>query len=127
MSSEQQLPDAMDIHGTLPLWVSIDHVFINLHCKYETSAAVQKKETVNKDMQQWLWAFLRPNWPLCLVSGGLPLSNHVKSLNPWHDLILWEHYLELNGSPALKHAHITNVYPTHSMYGLESINLHPFG
>lgn len=61
MSSEQQLPDAMDIHGTLPLWVSIDHVFINLHCKYETSAAVQKKETVNKDMQQWLWAFLRPN------------------------------------------------------------------
>ena len=60
---------------------------------------------------------------------GFGLPSIVKSLNPnpWHDLILSEHYLELNGSPALKHAHITNVYPTHSMYGLESINLHPFG
>lgn len=44
MSSEQQLPDAMDIHGTLPLWVSIDHVVINLHCKYKTSAVVSKKK-----------------------------------------------------------------------------------
>ena len=44
MSSEQQLPDTMDIHGTLRLWVSIDHVCINLHCKYETSAVVQKKK-----------------------------------------------------------------------------------